>query len=122
MVMQNMANKESFLLFPGQENQPFAIRAVEGQSIFHKDMFVGLLGFFCNFKMKGVPGNNYTRDIIILGDIGDIGGDEYIRIGLAHVLTNGLSAVADDFKNAKQMELTNKVPFPVSGTDTANVF
>ena len=69
----------------------------------------------------GRRGDNYACYIIILEDIGDIGGDQHIRIGLAHFLTNGLSAIADRFKNAKLMEIADQVFPPVSGADDRDV-
>ena len=70
----------------------------------------------------GRPGDNYARYIIILEDIGDVAGDEHIGIGLAHFLTNGLSAIADRFKNAKLMEIPDQVFPPVSSADEGDVF
>jgi len=55
--------------------------------------------------------------MIILDDIGDVGGDEHIRIGLAHFLTNGLSAIADRFKNAKLMEIADQVLAPAAASN-----
>ena len=119
---QDVSDKERLLSFHGQADQLFAIPAGEGQRLFHKDVLAGLQGFFCNFKMKGGRrGDNYACYIIILEDIGDIGGDQHIRIGLAHFLTNGLSAIADRFKNAKLMEIADQVFPPVSGADDRDV-
>ena len=52
MIMQDMPDKESLSSFRGQADQLFAIPVGEGQRLFHKDMFAGLQGFFCNFKMR----------------------------------------------------------------------
>jgi hypothetical protein len=68
-----------------------------------------------------VGGDNHACYIIIREDIGDVGGDEHIRIGLAHFLTNGLSAIADCFENAKFMEIADQVLSPVACTDEGNV-
>ena len=118
MVVKNVADKECFLFLRGQAYQFFAVGLIEGKGLFYKDVLPGVEGLFGDFVVKsGRGGDDDGLDAGILKHPVDVVGYGNIRVGFDHVFTNVVRAVADGFKDAKLVEVADKVFTPVACAD-----
>jgi len=115
VIVQDVADEEDPAALRGEADQGFAVGVREGEGLFHEDVLARLKGRGGDGVVEGGRGGDDDGgDLRIVQDGGHVRGDGDVRIGLGHLCTDRLGAVADGPQDAQLVEIADQVLAPVA--------